>query len=149
MKYGGLVSFGGYRDGFEFKSGEALIFNGAHVHQAAHGLSRITMGTSLRRPWLEKTRVSLQIRRFEGAGHATRRRRDPQAHTTTGPRKPSSANPRAPAEPPPPRSTTDACHAHGRRDAERVLHVPRRGSLLGLVAVVPGGVLADQRARNE
>ena len=66
MKYGGLVSFGGYRDGFEFKSGDALIFNGAHVHQAMHGLSKITMGTNPLRSkaWLEKTRVSLQIRQL-------------------------------------------------------------------------------------
>ena len=66
MKYGGLVSFGGYRDGFEFKSGDALVFNGAHVHQAMHGLSRITMGTNPLRSeaWLEKTRVSLQIRQL-------------------------------------------------------------------------------------
>ena len=66
MKYGGLVSFGGYRDGFEFKSGDALVFNGAHAHQAMHGLSSITMGTNPLRSkaWLEKTRVSLQIRQL-------------------------------------------------------------------------------------
>jgi hypothetical protein len=66
MKYGGLVSFGGYRDGFEFKSGDCLVFNGAHTHQAMHGLSRITMGTNPLRSeaWLEKTRVSLQIRQL-------------------------------------------------------------------------------------
>ena len=66
MKYGGLVSFGGYRDGFEFKSGDALIFNGAHVHQAMHGLSRITMGTNPlhSEAFPEKTRVSLQIRQL-------------------------------------------------------------------------------------
>ena len=66
MKYGGLVSFGGYRDGFDFKSGDALIFNGAHAHQAMHGLSRVSMGTNPLRSeaWLEKTRVSLQIRQL-------------------------------------------------------------------------------------
>ena len=51
---------------FEFKSDDALVFNGAPGHNAMHGLSRITMGTNPlgTKAWLQKTRTSLQIRQL-------------------------------------------------------------------------------------
>jgi len=56
---------------FEFRSGDAVIFNDGNSHGALHGMPRIRPGTApeILPPWLSNVRIGLQFRERKAKRH--------------------------------------------------------------------------------